>query len=130
MTDDYNKEKAVHSCFSKKYDVSKLPSYFYHPESHIVDKWKAEATICALQLLEDEFTDSSGDEDNILKVEYDQFTNALPSCTPLFGHLYNVNKDTTFNWDCFCPCSPLLSGLGVKNKLGFCMCMSVNTNQL
>ena len=126
MTDDYNKEKAVHSCFSKKYEVSKLPSYFFHPESNIVDKWKSEATICALQLLEDESTDPSGsaysstiDEDHILKDEYDQFINALPSCTPLFGHLYNVKKDTTYNWDCFCPCSPLLSGWGVKNKLGF-----------
>ena len=110
MSEDPIQKKAIHSCFSKKFDVSQLPTYFYHPGSSNVNKWKSEATIYALQLLEDEFPDTSDshysttdDEDNISKDEYDQFINALPSCIPLFGHLYNINKDSTFNLACWCP---------------------------
>ena len=51
--------------------------------------------------------------------ELTRFVKALPSCIPLFGHLYCNQQQTQRSIHCWCPCSKSLSGWWRNNGLDF-----------
>ena len=51
--------------------------------------------------------------------ELTRFVKALPSCIPLFGHLYCNQQQTQRSRHCWCPCSKSLSGWWRNNGLDF-----------
>ena len=61
--------------------------------------------------------------DHYTKKELELFSEALPNCIPLFGHLYSETYKT--DQQCFCPCCPSLKGWRDNNQLSF-----INPNDL